>query len=394
MRSLATFLVCFLISAAVGAQPAPPPGGSISERYERARARLEEHRAEEDASRALRDQLAAEAEDLRDRLIANAARVQQLEIEYGETQMELARLQEQEVALGADLARDRADVARLLAVLQRLDADQPPALALRPDDSLAAARGAMVLGAVLSPVYERATELGRRLRLLAATREELRVKGVEARNQAEVLRTARSDLDELLQLRSAEATAAGEQLAEIHAVTEEAARETGDFRSLLDRIASLRSQAGPDGGMVVVTPAASPAGLSQGSLLRPVIGAMRPGDPAGPGSTPGTGGPSGLWFETGGLAPAVAPADSEVVFAGPYQRFGRVLILEIAGGYHLLLAGLGRIDVEIGDLVLAGEPVGVLPGGDAAQLYLELRRNGQAVNPEPWMSVGLRKARE
>jgi len=68
------------------------------------------------------------------------------------------------------------------------------------------------------------------------------------------------------------------------------------------------------------------------------------------------------------------------------------LILEILGGYHLTLAGLGRIDVHIGDLVLAGEPVGVLPNGNAARLYMELRRNGQTVDLAPWMSAELRKA--
>jgi len=89
----------------------------------------------------------------------------------------------------------------------------------------------------------------------------------------------------------------------------------------------------------------------------------------------------------------VAPGDSEVVFAGPYQKFGQVLILEIVGGYHLTLAGLGRIDVRIGDRVLAGEPVGSLPQGMPGRLYLELRRNGQTVDPAPWMSVELRKAK-
>jgi septal ring factor EnvC (AmiA/AmiB activator) len=81
------------------------------------------------------------------------------------------------------------------------------------------------------------------------------------------------------------------------------------------------------------------------------------------------------------------------VFAGPYQKFGQVLILEIMGGYHLTLAGLGRIDVRIGDQVLAGEPVGVLAQDMPARLYLELRRNGQTVDPAPWMGVELRKAK-
>ncbi len=387
---LALGLLCFALPAP--AQEAPA-GGTIAERYERARAIFEERRTAEAATRETRDRLALEAEDSRQRLIANAARVQQLETDIAQTVEEIAGLRESESSLSANLVRDRADVAHLLAVLQRLDADQPPALAMHPGDSLAAARGAMMLGAMLPPVYERAAALGRRLRELYATRAELESKNQEALSQAVALVAARADLDLLLGLRSVEATEAEERLAQIHAVTEEAARETVDLKSLIDKIASLRAQDGPAGGMVVVTAGEPGDALTRGSLLRPVAGSVTAGDPAGPGLTPGTDGPTGLWFETAGAAQVVAPADSEVVFAGPYQRFGNVLILEIAGGYHLLLAGLDRVNVHIGHLVLAGEPVGVLPGGQSARLYLELRRNGQAVDPVPWMSAALRKAR-
>jgi septal ring factor EnvC (AmiA/AmiB activator) len=64
----------------------------------------------------------------------------------------------------------------------------------------------------------------------------------------------------------------------------------------------------------------------------------------------------------------------------------------MAGGYHLLMAGFSRIDVRIGDLVLAGEPVGILPEGTASQLYVELRRDNRTIDPAPWMSAELRKA--
>jgi septal ring factor EnvC (AmiA/AmiB activator) len=381
-----TILTLALLTAA-----AAPEGGSLAERYDRARRDLEAHRATEAQTRAARERLAGETESLRTRLVANATRVQELEIAAAATRDEIQKLTEQENVLEADIADDRARVGGLLAILQRLDAVQPPALALRPDDSLSAARGAMILGSMLPPVYEQAAVLGRQIRSLAATRSSLEAKNREAVAQGQELSRARADLAVLLEQRTAELSVTSTRLEQLQRVTTEAARQTTDLKSLIDRIAGLRTQDGAGEGMVVVTPEGRPT-LARGSLLPPVIGSSVLGDPAGPGLTPGTR-PQGLWFTTIGSSQAVAPADSEVVFSGPYQKFGQVLLLEIPGGYHLLLAGLDRIDVRLGDLVLAGEPVGTLPAGRSATLYMELRRDRQIMDPTPWMSGGLRKAR-
>ena len=387
MRFLVPLLALVILSAA-----APDQGGTLVERYERARIILERERANEAQLRETRDQLAGEAQTLQERLVANAERVQVLESAFRTTTDEITLLSLREAELSVQFEEDRAAVGHLLAVIQRLDADEPPALVVRSDDSLAAARGAMMLGAMLPPVYEQAAILGRQLRTLNDTRTSLETKNQQARGEALALNAARGELGSLLAQRRQQAAIAQTRLAEISTVTEQVARQTNDLKSLLDRIAMLRAQMGPDSGMTVVGPDGGSGGLQRGSLIRPVVGTTVSGDSAGPGRTPGTFGPQGLWFQANGEAQAVAPADSEVVFAGAYQKFGQVLILEIAGGYHLLLAGFGRIDVQIGDLVLAGEPVGVLPEGEVAQLYLELRRNSQTMDPAPWMSAELRKA--
>jgi septal ring factor EnvC (AmiA/AmiB activator) len=382
-------VLCVLSSAALAATA----GGTLSERYSNALRELEVNRLSESQTKAERDRLTGEAQSLQARLIANAAKVQELEAAYETTQMELASLGEKERVLLADLDRDRERVARLLAVLQRLYSDRPPALALRPDDSLAAARGTMQLGVMLPPVYEQVAALDRSLKTLSATQQALKTKADDAQREAAELTSSRAELDQLLQLRNREAAAAETRLSEVRAVTESVARQTLNLKSLIDRIATLRASTDSKSGMTVVSAQNSNARtLQRGSLRVPVVGTAEPGDPAGPGRTPGVNGPQGLWFSARGLAQAVAPGDSEVVFAGSYQNLGLVLILEMLGGYHLTLAGLGRIDVHIGDLVLAGEPVGVLPNGDAARLYMELRRNGQTVDPAPWMSAELRKA--
>jgi septal ring factor EnvC (AmiA/AmiB activator) len=69
--------------------------------------------------------------------------------------------------------------------------------------------------------------------------------------------------------------------------------------------------------------------------------------------------------------------------------------LELAAGYDLVLAGLGRVYVRPKDEVLAGEPVGIMPkSGRDIRLYFELRQNGHGANPAPWMAAELRKAQK
>jgi septal ring factor EnvC (AmiA/AmiB activator) len=83
-----------------------------------------------------------------------------------------------------------------------------------------------------------------------------------------------------------------------------------------------------------------------------------------------------------------------VVFAGPFRAYGLLLIIEHSGGYHTLLAGLSRIDATVGQRLLSGEPVGIMdPAADASpSLYVELRRNGQPINPLPWLAARKGKA--
>ncbi|MGE5478261.1 MAG: murein hydrolase activator EnvC family protein [Bacteroidales bacterium] len=96
----------------------------------------------------------------------------------------------------------------------------------------------------------------------------------------------------------------------------------------------------------------------------------------------------GLEIATRKGAQVIAPYDGQVVFSGPFRGYGLLLIIEHSEGYHTLLAGMARIDVPVGQRLLSGEPVGVM-GQDEAKptLYVELRRNGQPVNPLPWLTA-------
>ncbi len=104
----------------------------------------------------------------------------------------------------------------------------------------------------------------------------------------------------------------------------------------------------------------------------------------------------GLSVATRAGARVTAPADGWVAYAGPFRSYGQLLILNAGDGYHVVLAGMERIDVELGQFVLTGEPVGAMgsqrlasataPGASLSQpvLYIEFRKDGASIDPTPW----------
>ncbi len=345
------------------------------------------------------DQLSAEATSLRQKLIATAARIENLEQETVSLGEEIDRLEKQDAELTAGFERDRISVTRLLAILERLQHDMPPALAVRPDDALAAARGSMLVGASLPPVYAEAAQLARRINALKETRSALVKRRAEASATAEQLTKARADLETLTAQKEAEAETAGNEYGALKTKLADIAAKAADFQALVSRVAALRHSGGDEEGITIVT--ASNSGglgpLTKGSLLPPVVGTIVQGHD----QAVETSRNPGLTYLTRAAAQVIAPADSRVLFAGPYHKSGQVLILEITTGYDLVLAGLGRVTVRLNDEVLAGEPVGAMPveansavaGLQAERLYFELRQNGHGLDPRPWLSLELRKAK-
>ncbi|MGH7043190.1 MAG: murein hydrolase activator EnvC family protein, partial [Acetobacteraceae bacterium] len=142
---------------------------------------------------------------------------------------------------------------------------------------------------------------------------------------------------------------------------------------------------------------AAPAGIPSGpirltaksrprhQLLHPVAGRMvrrwgahTPGGPA-----------TGVSWRTAPGARVVAPCSGRVLFAAPFHGYGQLLILDCGGGYDVVIAGFARLDATVGGITRAGQAIGVLPaGGKPPKLYMELRRDGAAVDPAPWLRTG------
>jgi septal ring factor EnvC (AmiA/AmiB activator) len=85
----------------------------------------------------------------------------------------------------------------------------------------------------------------------------------------------------------------------------------------------------------------------------------------------------------------VSPASGEVAYAGLFRSYGQVLILNLDGGYALVLTGMETVRARVGEAVLAGQPVGEMSASDtpAPELYVEVRRQGRPINPARWLSA-------
>ena len=252
----------------------------------------------------------------------------------------LARLNVEETQLSVEQSRNMTQLARLLSVLEQLRRDPPPALLVSPRDAKDAVRAAILVKAMTPGLRLRASgyapeanEMMRQRRLAAVESEALFT------NESE-----RADASPTRPLR------------------------------------------GP-----VADGALEPAITAPQSLISPTPGAIvrRFGDAQVSG-----GHANGLTIAAAGGARVASPGPGSVQFAGPVKGWGVILILRLAGGYHLVLAGLDKTSVLVGQSVAAGQSVGSMADGrqsggrpPSADLYLEVREQGVPVDPGRWLKI-------
>lgn len=175
--------------------------------------------------------------------------------------------------------------------------------------------------------------------------------------------------------------AAQSQLANDAAAADRRARtfaaEARSLRDLAQRAsATSRRSPGSSSSGPSVVPAAWLA-PTEGSILRSFGARADGGSPS-----------QGVVLRTRAGAQVVSPAAGEITYAGPFRSYGQVLIINFDGGYALVLTGLGAVNARVGDTVRAGQPIAEMASSDtpAPELYVEVRRDGRAVDPGRWLS--------
>ncbi|MEM6462740.1 MAG: murein hydrolase activator EnvC [Pseudomonadota bacterium] len=362
---------------------------------------------------------------IRTELIQSAKTQKKLSDDINASELRLAGMAGRLDDLRQSLYARRGVLAEVLAALQRMGRNPPPALLVSPEDALSSVRSAILLGAVVPEIREQTD------RLIADLQELTNIRASIANERERLLATLEEQAEEeeklkLLLVEKRKLTARNvEKLEDEARVSQQLA---GRARSLEDLIASLEKEiesvrsaeaqarraeeeraaaqqeqrekarelarsASPDANRIA--PAFQFSSLKN-SLELPVVGTAR----FGFGDEDDSGRPlKGMMVSTAPDAIVTAPADGWVVYSGPFRSYGQLIILNAGDGYHLVLAGMGSTNTDIGQFVVSGEPLGRMGSTKVASttalalasteptLYIEFRRNGKPVDPAPWWAA-------
>jgi septal ring factor EnvC (AmiA/AmiB activator) len=426
----AAMVVMVALPALAFAQGAPAPD-DMRKRLEADKGRLDTTQKRSKDLKTDLDRIAAERQRINARLIETGKLIHQSEAQLNLIESKVDQLQAQEKQLRTTLEERHGAISGLLAAMQRMGRNPPPVMITRREDALSMVRSAMLLAAVFPELRGQAVALAEQLKNLTQVMTSIRTEGEKLRAETVRLGEART---RLAALQEEKRQSQSERQAELDSVLKTAsqiARNVEDLSDLigkLDKEVAARTELGTYEKDMAAAEQASPQDRAAAAVLAPSAGSVamlspgriRPDIPflQAKGQLPlpaqgrrvfafgdktqyGTQS-KGLVIQTRDGGQVVSPCDGWIVYAGEFRTYGKLLIVNAGGGYHMLLAGLSQIDVQFGQFVLTGEAVGVMgsavqpSGATKAQdngpvLYIELRKDGRSIDPDPWWSDASRK---
>jgi septal ring factor EnvC (AmiA/AmiB activator) len=408
------------------AQSAPPAQqatavspDAIKEREQELEAAREEQRKAAELQQKLKADIAAIGQDrskLNQQLIEIAAQVRSVEMRIGETEGRLRPLDAREQQVRASLDSRRSEIIEVLAALQRAGRRTPPALLVRPEDALESLRTAMLLGAVVPELRGRAEKLTADLTELLNLRKTIATERDILARDRDKLKDDQTRLAALVDERQRKQSAIEKDMEAEGARAINLSRQVDNLQGLIAKMeldlksaAKAAATASLQGAPATAAGKPNLGALKDPARLTPAIAfASAKGLFAFPvngrkirdfGGSDGAGGvEKGISLATRPGAQVTTPCDGWVVYAGPFRSYGQLLILNAGGGYHVLIAGMERISVNIGQFVLTGEPVATM--GTTSQvasilattasqpvLYVEFRKDGTPIDSGPWWAT-------
>ncbi len=366
MRIFVFLMFILMLPAAAHAESAADKKAELNKIIQAQRAK----EAESKKLAAASAKIQAEMAGIKTKLVDVSGRLAEHEERLEDLESELVNIQQQESKLSAQRNANQKDLSEVLAIVLRLSRLPPEAMIFSPTPPQQTIRATLGMQTVMTELNRRVAAARQQLNDLAAVREKLRQQQEAITAEKDKISTDRAELDGLLKKREAARKQTEAQRAAADQEAKALAAKASDLRELIQQLLAARKKhhAPPPAKMALIA-----AGAARLPVSGPVTRAYGSGDSAGNHAR-------GITISAPAKAVVNAPRGGQVVFAGAFRSYGQVVIIEIGEGQHILLTGLGAIDVSEGETVAAGEPVGRMPDG-AGSLYLETRKDGEPVDP-------------
>ena len=389
--------------------------------------------------------LEKELQQLNADLIDSAAKAKKSEASLSTIEADLDRLSNLEKKSRDKLSAKNRSISRLLGAMQRIGRNPPPVIITERKDALRMVRSAMLLARAFPEFRGQAERLRAELNNLLTLLAEQRSKRAELQHEVTDYQATSVRLGTLKEQKRGLLTSRNKELTDVQRNAKLATQNVksltdliasndklvqtktrlGKYEEELARLPSRPAQPQPPGAQnkrtrvasispSTIGPAVELVPRGKGRAANP--GRLQPAIPFqrakaklplpafgeqvihfGQRTTQG-GNSKGLVIKTRHGAQITSPCDGWVVYAGSFRSYGQLLIINAGGGYHVLLANLSRLDVQLGQFVLAAEPVGSMAmierrsgKSNAPVLYVEFRKNGKPIDPSPWWASGQRR---
>lgn len=344
-------------------------------------------------------------------VIELAKKIQDNEETLSELENKLQQLKQNLSTKEAVFVKENNSLVQTLASLQNMSLNPSESVILQPLSPVDIIRSAILLRETVPVLNEKSSKLKTDLDSVYAQKQKIEVMVETTKKQRTTLEKQQKDMKLLLQRKSKLRQEIENKGTESQKIAENLSSKAKDLRELLEeierqkeierkkreeaeRLAAIKRgeeiKRQKPKGLDAKTYAFAKKQVqnsrfaqAKGTLSRPVRGNVitEYGQMISKGVTA-----KGITYQTRPNAQVISPYDGIVSFSGPFKGYGNIIIVEHGDGYLSLLAGLGNIDCELGQMLLAGEPVGTMPDSNNAKLYVEIRKDRHPINPAPWIA--------
>ena len=404
-----------MLFLAFQAKAATPAGVSQSE-LEKMEKKVQEQSLEHKKLQAQATQISLELSSISKEMIRAAKLIQNNEEKLSKMEAQLERLKQDLKAAEEGFTEEDDNLIKILSALQNLALKPTEALLVQPLTPVEIIRSAMLLRETVPFLEENAERIRQELEKIAHKKELVEIQYDQISKQKLILEQEHSRMNALVQRKSKIRSAVEIESKKAKKNMEKLASQAQDLRDLLAKLEKQRLEKQKKAeeerrkklaeeqakaqkqknlaekqtvdliksGSTFITDSGENFAKAKGKLPLPARGTIVTA--YGEQKVKGVSS-KGILIKTRSEAQVIAPFDGTVVFSGPFRGYGNLIIIEHGGGYLSLLAGLSNPDVEVGQMLLAGEPVGQMPDDDDAKLYVEIRKNNHPVDPMAWMHL-------